>query len=132
MAQDADLPGLDSSSSSCPGSKRIASSQHVQEPRPFTIRRRRQPQIPVPEQQPHLIAQNGQFGESSVHVGESFAHERPHAPAWRRAMFALTKDAGKLFQGEPNHQRTANDSHPLDSGWRVATVTGSRSRWSSK
>jgi hypothetical protein len=89
-------------------------SEHIKEPSLGSFRNLREPEVPVPEEHPQLVAQLGEIAEAGFQFGEPLSHQRADAPTRGAATLTLRQSRRQIVKREANRQRPPHQSYAPD------------------
>ena len=104
-------------------------SEHIKETSLRSFRNLREPEVPVPEEHPQLVAQLGEIAEAGFQFGEPLGHQRADAPTRGAATMTLRQGRRQIVKREANRQRPPHQSYAPDRfGWVEAITAFAASR----
>jgi hypothetical protein len=104
-------------------------SEHIKEPSLSSFRNLREPEVPVAEKHPQLVAQLGEIAEAGFQFGEPLGHQRADAPTRGAATLTLRQGRRQIVKREANRQRPPHQSYAPDRvGWVEAITALAASR----
>lgn len=94
-----------------------------------SLRNLREPEVPVPEEHPQLVAQLGEIAEAGFQFVQPLGHQRADVPTRGAATLALRQGRRQIAKREANRQRPPYQSYAPDRfGWveAITALTASR------
>jgi hypothetical protein len=104
-------------------------SEHIKESSLGSFRNLREPEVPIPEEHPQLVAQLGEIAEAGFQFGEPLSHQRADAPTRGAATLTLRQGRRQIVKREANRKRPPHQSYAPDRfGWIEAIPALAASR----
>jgi hypothetical protein len=86
-------------------------SEHIKKPSLGSLRNLREPEVPVPEEDPQLVAQFGEIAKAGFQFGEPLCHQRADAPTRSATTLTLRQGRRQILKREANRQRPPHQSY---------------------